>query len=98
MKKELTYVAPLRAGVVLAVLYGIVSLIFVPFFLLAAVLGSRTGAPFPAAFGVGFAVLMPVLYAVAGFLAGVIGAALYNLITKWTGGFEFQVRDLAPAA
>ncbi len=44
--------------------------------------------------GVGFAIMMPVIYAVFGFIGGVIAAALYNLIAKWTGGFEFEVRDL----
>jgi hypothetical protein len=97
MKKQLTYIAPLRAGIVLAVLYGILSLIFVPFFLIAAVIGAKSGGSAPAVFGVGFAILMPVLYTAAGFIGGVISAALYNLIAKWTGGFEFEVRDVAPA-
>ena len=95
MKKQLTYVAPLRAGIVLGVLYGLLSLIFVPFFLLGAVLGSRAGAP--AFFGVGFAILLPVLYAAAGFIGGIIAAAIYNLVAMWTGGLEFEVRDV-PAA
>lgn len=94
MKKQLTYITPLRAGIVLGVLYGILSLIVVPFVLLAAVLGSKTGVPTPAIFGAGLAILLPVLYAAAGFIGGVIAAALYNLIAKWTGGFEFEVRDL----
>ncbi len=98
MKKQLTYIAPLKAGIVLAALYGILSLIFVPFFLLAAVFGGKSGGATPAVFGVGFAILMPVLYAVAGFIGGIIAAALYNLIAKWTGGFEFEVRDVASAA
>jgi hypothetical protein len=99
MKKQLTYITPLRAGIVLGVLYGILSLLVVPFVLLAALLGSKTGVPGPSIFlGVGLAILLPVLYAVAGFIGGVIGAALYNLIAKWTGGLEFEVRDVAPAA
>jgi hypothetical protein len=97
MKKQLTYIAPLRAGIVLAVLYGILGLIFVPFFLLAAIFGSRAGAP--VAFGGAFlAIFFPVLYAIAGFVGGIIAAALYNLVAKWTGGLEFEVRDVAPAA
>jgi len=99
MKKQLTYITPLRAGVVLGVLYGIVSLLVVPFVLLAAALGSKTGVPALGIFlGAGLAILLPVLYAAAGFIGGIIGAALYNVIAKWTGGFEFEVRDLAPAA
>lgn len=95
MRKQLTYIAPLRAGIILATLYGILSLIFVPFLLIAAVLGSKSGGATPFVFGVGFAIMMPVLYAVCGFIGGVIAAALYNLIVRWTGGFVFEVRDVA---
>lgn len=98
MKKQLTYIAPLKAGIVLAVLYGILSLILVPFFVIATALGSRSGAPAPVLFGVGFTVIMPVMYAVVGFIGGVVAAALYNWIATWTGGFEFEVRDLVPTA
>ena len=97
MRKQLTYIAPVRAGIVLAVLYGILSLIVVPFFLVAALLGGKSGSPAPAIFGVGLAVMLPVIYAVIGFVGGVISAAIYNLIAKWTGGFEFEVRDAGPA-
>jgi len=98
MKKQLTRIAPLRAGIVLGVLYGILSLVFVPFFLIFAMLGSKSGTPAPAIFGVGFAIMMPVIYAVMGFIGGIIAAAIYNLVTKWTGGLEFEVRDVPPAA
>ena len=97
MKKQLTYVAPLRAGIVLAVLYGILALIFVPFFVLGALIGHRAGSSMPAIFGLGFAIMMPVIYAVFGFIGGVLSAALYNVIAKLTGGFEFEVRDMLPA-
>ena len=98
MKKQLTHIAPLRAGIVLGILYGILSLIIVPFILLAAVFGSKAGTATPAIFGVGFAIVLPVIYAVGGFIGGIIAAAIYNLIAKWTGGFEFEVRDVPPAA
>lgn len=95
MKKQLTYITPLKAGIVLGTLYGILSLIVMPFFLLAALLGNKSGGAASVALGIGLALLMPVIYAVAGFLGGLIGAALYNLIAKWTGGLEFEVRDVA---
>ena len=43
------------------------------------------------AFGVGFAVVAPLMYAVMGFVSGVIGALLYNLVAKWVGGIEVEV-------
>jgi hypothetical protein len=98
MKKQLTRIAPLRAGIVLGVLYGILSLIIAPFILIAAFISSKTGTATPAIFGVGFAIMLPVLYAVVGFLGGVIAAAIYNLVTKWTGGLEFEVRDVLSSA
>lgn len=34
---------------------------------------------------------MPIIYAVFGFLFGIIGAAIYNLIARWLGGIEVEV-------
>jgi len=83
---------------VLGVLYGLLGLLFIPFFLLAAVFGAKSGST-PAAFGsVFFAVLFPVFYAVAGLIGGIIAAAIYNVAAKWTGGLEFEVQDVPPAA
>jgi len=96
MKKNLTRIAPLRAGIVLGILYGIFSLILVPFFLIFALLSAKTGTAAPAFMGMGFAIVLPVIYAIFGFIGGVIGAALYNLIAGWTGGLEFEVKDVEP--
>jgi hypothetical protein len=98
MKKQLTNISPLRAGIVLGALYGLLGLIFVPFFLLVAVFGSKSGGA-PAAFGGAFfAILFPVFYAVGGFIGGIIAAAIYNLVAKWTGGLEFEFRDVPSMA
>lgn len=97
MKKRLTRVTPLRAGVVLGVLYGMIGLVAAPFFLLAALIGGKTSGAV-AMGGVAFAVLIPVLYAVLGFIGGIIAAFFYNLVAKWTGGLEFEVSDSVPAS
>ena len=91
--RRLTRVAPLKAGVVLGILYGILGLIAAPFFLLAAFAGGEGAAA-----GIGLAVMLPIMYAVGGFVGGIISAALYNLVAKWTGGLEFEVSDNANAA
>jgi hypothetical protein len=97
-RKLLTHIAPLRAGLVLAVLYAFFGLIFAPFFILMAVIGQKTGGG-PAAFGgVIAAVFFPIIYAVGGFIGGLIAAAIYNLVAKWTGGLEFELRDAPPRA
>ena len=46
--------------------------------------------------GIALAVMFPIIYAVGGFVGGIIAAALYNLVAKWTGGLEFEVTDETP--
>ena len=93
MNKRITRIAPLQLAKVLAVLYAFLSLIVVPFLVLGSVLGSEsgnTGLPLV------FALLIPIFYAVGGFIGGLIVAALYNLIAGWTGGIEFTISDTSP--
>jgi hypothetical protein len=93
-KRRIKRFAPLQLGKMLAVLYGILGLIFIPLFLSVSALATqlppeqRVGMM---AFGMGFALLMPVIYAVMGFVFGVLGAWVYNVIAKWIGGIEVEV-------
>jgi hypothetical protein len=87
-------VGVLSVAKILGLIYGCMGLIFAPFFLLVGLLGSvasQHNSPLAGIFGVGFAVLMPVLYGAMGFIAGAIGALLYNLFAKWVGGFELEL-------
>jgi hypothetical protein len=89
-------IEPIQLGKMLGVIYGLLSLIFVPFVLLFAaaslVAGNARGEA--AIFSVGFAlvmiVVMPIMYAGMGFIGGVIGAFIYNLVAKWIGGIEVE--------
>ena len=83
---------------IMGLLYACMGLIFAPIFLIAGLLSSFAGqdkTPFAGIFGTVFAVLMPVLYGVMGFVMGAIGALLYNLAAKWIGGFELEI-ELRP--
>ena len=40
---------------------------------------------------------MPILMAILGFVFFCIFAAIYNLLARWLGGFEFEVSD-APSS
>ena len=75
---------------VIGVLYALMGLIFVPFFLIAGMF-----APKEAGFGVGFALLLPVLYGVGGFIFTAIGCALYNWVAGMVGGIEVQLDNEA---
>ncbi len=78
---------------VLGVLYGLMGLIFVPFFVLAATfLPNRDGG-----FGIGFALALPVIYGAMGFIFTAIGCALYNWVAGMVGGIEIKL-DNGPRA
>lgn len=95
MKKRLIHIAPLQNGLVLAVLYGAIYLILVPFIIIGSMIGSKThGNAFGLVGGLMMALFIPILYAALGFIGGIIGAAVYNLVAKWTGGIEFTVADV----
>jgi hypothetical protein len=93
-KRRLKSIAPLQLGKILSILYGALGLLIVPVFLVMALVtpqmpeSQRAGF---AAFGIGFALLAPVLYGAMGFITGVLGAAIYNLVAKWVGGIEVEV-------
>ena len=93
MNTRLARVAPLQLGKVMAVLYGSISLIFVPFILIISMVASKAGdSHFPML----FVIFIPIIYAVAGFIGGLLVAAIYNVIAGWTGGVHFTIED-APA-
>ncbi len=41
--------------------------------------------------GVGMMIFLPIMYGVFGFIAGVIGAAIYNLVASIVGGIEIDL-------
>jgi len=77
-----------------AAVNAIFGLLLMPIFLLISLAGAFAGArqrPLSGAIGVAFALLMPVFYGVIGFVSGVIGGLVYNLIAKWLGGIEIEL-------
>jgi len=87
-------VGVMSAAKITGLLYGCMGLLFAPLFLLFGLVGTLAGAdktPFAGIFGVVFALFMPVFYGVIGFIAGAIGAFLYNLLANWVGGFELEL-------
>jgi hypothetical protein len=106
MTRRLTRIAPLQTGKIAGILYGLLSLLFIPFFIIAAVAGffAESGETSSGAAGlmaggmVLMALVLPVLYAAMGFIGGVICAAVYNFIARWVGGLEFEVEDVPVAS
>lgn len=88
-------------------IYAVMALIFVPFVLMAGLMGAlgalaNSGShdnPIAAFGAVGMvllAIFIPIFYGIFGFIAGLIGALLYNLMAKWVGGFEIELQQPAP--
>jgi hypothetical protein len=87
-------VGVLSVAKIMGMMYACMGLIFAPFLLLIGVMASALGQqknPMAGFFSVGFAILMPIFYGVIGFIAGLIGALLYNLFARWVGGFELHI-------
>jgi hypothetical protein len=94
--KKLTRIAPWQAGKLFAVVYFILSLIFVVPMELIALL-----APTPAGPGrhlnPALIILFPFLYALAGLLFVPLGCWIYNLAAKLVGGLDVTVTDSTDA-
>jgi hypothetical protein len=90
MTKKLKRIAPVKFGIILGIVYGLISLIFIPFFLLIAVASAFAPAtennPHPA-IGIGVAIV----FAVLGLLGGMLMAWIYNVAAGWVGGIEVEV-------
>lgn len=100
--QKLRRVGPLSVGTTLAAIYAALGLLFLPFFIIAGVIGAlaeHTGGAEAAGAGIVlavFAVFLPVFYGVFGFITGVIVGFLYNLIAGWTGGIEVELSGPPP--
>ena len=78
-----------------AAVNAIFGLLLMPIFLLISLAGAFAGAkqtPLSGAIGVVLALLMPVFYGGIGFVSGLVGGLVYNLIAKWLGGIEIELR------
>jgi hypothetical protein len=71
---------------VVGVLYALIGVIALPFFLMASLFSHRQSA-----FGVGFALALPIIYGICGLIFTAIGCALYNWVAGIVGGIEVQL-------
>jgi len=83
---------------IMAAVHGCLSLVLIPFFLIAALISFAAGGSsnaMPAlgigAMGVVFAVVLPFFYAAIGFLIGALMAWVYNLVARKIGGVSFEL-------
>ena len=90
MKKQIIRVSPFQTAKISALMYFIVSLPFVAFMAI-----SFAFSPMPQ-MGMGFLLLVPIIYLVLGFIFTIIGAWVYNLVAGWVGGIEYTAVEIVP--
>jgi hypothetical protein len=97
---QLRRVGPLSCAKVAAVLYAAMGLIIGAVFSMIGLVGGlaasaaaegASGAFMGVLFGVGAIVLLPLLYGVMGFVAGLLSAAIYNVAASRVGGVELEL-------
>jgi hypothetical protein len=91
MKTRLTHVSVLQTSKVMAAVYTVFGLIYIPLGFL-----MDMAAPPEEQLGL-FWLVMPILIGVMTFIAVAIGAALYNAIAGMLGGIEFELTSTTEA-
>ena len=96
-KHRLLQIPPIRFGVVLGLINGLIGLLVAPIILLAGGVIAATEAPrllgIPWLFVGAGALFMPLIHAVGGFLVGILLAMAYNFAARWTGGIELVLEE-----
>jgi hypothetical protein len=91
-------VKPLSVAKIAGVLYALLGLIIGACFSLVGMVASsfanssESNIPpmFGAMFGAAAIIIMPIFYGVIGFIFALIGAVIYNIVAKMTGGIEIE--------
>lgn len=89
MKKQLTRVSILQSSKIVTALYLLLGFIYTAIGIPMVVFGDDKFR----IIGIVY-ILMPIVMAIFGFIFFVIFAALYNLLAKWLGGIEVEVKDV----
>lgn len=93
---------PMSAAKVMALIYGLIGilygLIYGCFFVLMGLAGAGSARSeglgvFGVFAGLMFLVLSPIIFALMGFVSGAIGAFVYNFAVKYTGGLKYRIRE-----
>lgn len=89
-------------GKIMGIIYAVFGLIVGAMLTLVSLMGASAAegnaAMFGAIMGVGAIIIMPIIYGIMGFLAGVISALIYNVAAGWVGGIELEVEGATHAA
>lgn len=95
MKKQIQRLSPHQNAKVFGILMAISSLVFVipmlTIMMFSAPAVDQHGNP--VTFPKFLFILFPIIYLVIGYLMTLIGSAIYNVLFRYIGGFEFEVKE-----
>lgn len=91
MRQSIRRFSPHKTALTVAVLFAVSSLLFIiPMSLMLSMMPATESAPFSIWSGV-MLIFLPLFYLVFGYITTFIGALLYNLIARFTGGITFEL-------
>ena len=89
MKKQLIRISILQSSKTITTLYVLMGFIYTAIGTSILVLGNEKLKILAIIY-----ILMPIIMGIFGFIFFVIFAAIYNLLAKWFGGIEVEVKDI----
>ena len=89
MKKQLIRISILQSSKIITTLYVLMGFIYTAIGTSILVFGSEKLKILAIIY-----ILMPIIMGIFGFIFFVIFAAIYNLLAKWLGGIEVEVKDI----
>jgi hypothetical protein len=99
MLRQIKRIVPLSAAKMAAAIYGAMGVVLGFPLTLATVLPTiiharqtETGlsAPVISLIVLALVIIIPIFYALIGFIIGIVGAAIYNLVARWLGGLQIE--------
>ncbi len=88
-------VEPVSVAKVMGMLYALLGILIGLFFvLLGSWMSTMAGDYVPfGSIGIAAIIVIPIIYGCIGFIGGLIGAALYNLVAGWVGGVVIHTEE-----
>ena len=93
MRKEITWISPLRTGIIYAVIIAVVWVVIAILRLIFVGMGGMGDAGIMVGGGIMTIIVVLVMGAVGGFIGGVIGAFIYNIAAGIVGGVVIEFKD-----
>jgi hypothetical protein len=93
VKIQIKNVSILQTSKVIAILYAVFGLLFIPCGCIFTLIGAGSDEPGLTISGIVY-IFFPIIYLVFGFIGTAILAWVYNLLSDRTGGIEFELEDV----